>query len=120
MPSLIQGRIVFPLTPVPDPQGRNAKPNRPFVVVSSNSVITGGGPLELIGITSENYPEQANDQVDLPTGPHTRTKLKEPWSAALCTWKIMLRPDQFRISDGFAIPKVLFKILEKLKSFDAK
>jgi len=78
VPSLIQGRIVFPLTPVPDPQGRNAKPNRPFVVVSPDSVIRTSGPVELIGITSENYPDQANDQVELPAGPKTRTKLREP------------------------------------------
>ena len=120
MPSLIQGRIVFPIKPVPDPQGRNPKPNRPFVVVSPDSAIKADGAVDLLGITSENYPDQAANQVELPTGPHTRTRLKEPWSAALCTWKITLHPDEFRISDGFVVPRVLFKILEKLKSIDAE
>lgn len=115
VPSLIQGRIVFPIEPVPDPQRRNPKPNRPFVVVSSNETIKAGGPIDLIGITSENYPDQADNQVELTTGPQTRTKLKEPWSAALCTWRISLRPDQFRISEGFVIPKTMFQILKKLK-----
>ncbi len=115
MPSLIQGRIVFPIRPVPDPQGRNAKPNRPFVVISSNEEIQAGGLIDLIGITSKNDPEQAENQVELPTGYQALTNLKGPWSAALCTWKIALQSDEFQLGKGFVRPKELRAILQKLK-----
>ena len=50
-PSLIQGRIVYPIDAVPDPLALTAKADRGFVVVTPDAVIRQGGKLKLVAIT---------------------------------------------------------------------
>src|SRR5207244_4208879 len=87
VPSLIQGRIVYPIVPIHDPQGRNPKPGRPFVVISRNEEIAQEDRVLAVGITGELDQSPADHCVELPHGPRCKTGLSKP-SAALCTWLI--------------------------------
>lgn len=84
MPSLVHGRVVYPRVPIPDPQGRNPKPGRPFVVISSTEDLAAGLPIQAVGITSNLTQSPPEDYVALPWGRNARTGLTEE-SAALCT-----------------------------------
>ncbi|MBY0522564.1 MAG: hypothetical protein K2R98_04175 [Gemmataceae bacterium] len=53
MPSLVQGRVVYPTVKVPDPQGNNPKEGRPFVVITGNEDIAKADRVVAIGITGE-------------------------------------------------------------------
>ena len=64
MAAIIQGRIVYPVDPVPDPQGRNPKSGRPFVVISDLQSIRTGGVLRLVGISRDVYGK--DEEVELP------------------------------------------------------
>src|SRR5207244_11448350 len=87
-----------------DPQGRNPKVNRPFVVVTSDADLAAGCPrIQLIGITTALHESPADHYVVLPFGPHAKTRLKVP-SGALCTWLIEVDRESVRISDGYVGP----------------
>src|SRR5579859_7196310 len=102
-PPLIQGRIVFPRTPVPDPQGRNAKPGRPFVVITSSQEISSADVIQIVGITDELTESPSEHYVDLQWGPQARTRLRSR-SAALCTWLVAVRKDEVDIGLGYVVP----------------
>lgn len=114
MPSLIQGRVVYPKIPVADPQGQNPKPGRPFVVISNNNDIKAGGPIYAAGITSIFDASQADIYVPLPYGPTAKSGLKRE-SAAVCTWVIRINPDDVDVSPGFIHLSLVDCIVENIE-----
>jgi hypothetical protein len=118
VPALVQGRVIYPKIPVPDPQGKNPKVGRPFIVVTINEDIKKGGPIYAVGVTTIFDASQSDLYVPLPYGPTARTGLTRQ-SAALCTWVIDIPPDQVDVGPGFIHPSLVAKIgenIEKLKS----
>jgi hypothetical protein len=69
----MQGRVIYPKIPVPDPQGQNPKEGRPFVVVTINDAIKNGAPIYAVGITTTFDGSQSDLYVPLPYGPTART-----------------------------------------------
>lgn len=117
MPALVQGRIVFPIDAIPDPQGRNPKENRPFVVISSREDIEAGKDLTIVGVT-KSVPNPVTDEyVELPFGPYALTKFQQR-CAALCTWVKTLPQDAVEVGDGFVKPTPLLAIVKKVHSID--
>lgn len=114
MPSLIQGRVIYPKVAIPDPQGRNAKEGRPFVVVTTNDDIKKGALIFAVGITAYFDPAEQDRYVPLPYGPTARTGLKKE-SAALCTWVIAIPSDQIDIGPGYIHPSLVDQIIEKIE-----
>ncbi len=118
MPALVQGRVIYPKIPVPDPQGQNPKEGRPFVVITINDDIKKGEPIYAVGITTTFDEGQSDLYVPLPYGPTARTGLKRE-SAAHCTWVIEIPSDQVDVGPGYIHPSLVAKIaenIEKLKS----
>jgi hypothetical protein len=113
VPNLVQGRIVYPVDPVPDPQGKNPKANRPFVVISTRREIENGAELRLVGISRDVYGK--DDEVELPWGPMCHTQLRQK-SAAICSWIVSVRQDRIEASKGIVPPVQLRAILEKTRS----
>lgn len=114
---IFQGRIVFPLDPVPDPQGQNPKANRPFVVVSRPQDIATGGPLHLVGISSTSL--GGADEVELPWGPNCQTRLSKR-SVAICSWQIHVAQDRVEVSRGLVPPTELREILRRLSELNGR
>lgn len=112
MPSIIQGRIVYPIDPIPDPQGKNPKPNRPFVVISTPDEIKSGASLTVIGISSTVRND--SDEVELPYGPICRTGLHRR-SVAICSWKKSVEQSRVEVGRGFVRPVQLKEILLKAR-----
>ncbi len=110
MPSITQGRIVYALDPIPDPQGRNPKRNRPFVVISTFAEIENGERLTVVGISRSV--RGGPDEVELPYGPSCHTRLRER-SAAQCSWTTEIQQDRVEVQNGFVPPTYLRQILEK-------
>ncbi len=112
-PSLIRGRIVFPTVPIPDPQGQNPKPGRPFVVLTANEDIKSSDRIQAIGITSQLRESPQEHYVVLPWGKGCRTGLTQE-SAALCTWLIDIAKQDMQIGRGYVDPNLLEEIATKL------
>jgi hypothetical protein len=115
VPSLVQGRIVYPKVPVPDPQGQNPKPNRPFVVISTNDDIAAGERIEAIGITGELDPSTPDLYVPLKYGPHAKTGLTKR-CAAHCRWLITILPSDVAIGKGHVSAEYVEQIIEKVNA----
>ncbi len=114
MPSLFQGRIVFALDPIPDPQGRNPKANRPFIVISDNEYIAANPDVVGVAVSSKTFYDGDNI-VALPLHqgyPQTYTKLDKP-SVAVCDWTASLPQSRIDIGNGYIKPKELKAILQK-------
>ena len=111
MTDIVQGRIVYSLTPVSDPQGKNPKIGRPFVVISTPEQIANGEDLELIAITGTIT--GGADEVELPYSNNKKrpsmTGLTRK-SVALCGWRTSLPQKDIRIG-GFVRPSELLAIL---------
>jgi hypothetical protein len=113
VPPLVQGRIVYSKVPIPDPQGRNPKPRRPFVVITRTEDIAASG-IQAVGITDELSESPADHYVALPWGAHARTGLTKK-CAALCTWLINTEPHKVEIGSGHVSAKYVLAIIEKVK-----
>jgi hypothetical protein len=113
VPSLVRGRVVYPTLPIPDPQGKNPKEGRPFVVISGDEDITKGESILAIGITSELQISPDDHFVQLPYGPTAKTGLKQK-SAALCTWLIEISPEKVDVSKGYIHPDLIDQIVKKV------
>jgi hypothetical protein len=110
----LQGRIVYPRTPIPDPRGKNPKSGRPFVVITSNEELAGGcDPIQAVGITSELSGSPRDHYVLLPFGAHAKTRLSVE-SAALCTWVIEIARAKVDVSEGFVGPAYIQQIVDVL------
>jgi hypothetical protein len=114
VPAIVYGRIVYPLAPVADPQGRNPKPGRPFVVVSTPQEIKSGSALKLVGITSELHSSPPDHYVALPYGKHALTRFDEA-CAALCTWQITLEASEVEVSNRLVRPAIVETIRERVR-----
>ena len=114
MPSLLQGRIVYCRKPVPDPQGRNPKPNRPFVVLTHNDDIKGQSRVQGAGITDELHLSPKDHYYPLSTGPGSVHKCT-PGSAVLCTFLVSLDVADLDIGEGYLKAKQVFDVIEKVK-----
>lgn len=114
MPSLMQGRLIYPKIAIPDPQGQNPKEGRPFVVVTINEDLKKGGPVYAVGITSTFDESQTDLYVPLPYGPTARSGLKIK-SAAYCLWVIDIPPDQVEVGQGFIHPRLVDEIADKVE-----
>lgn len=114
MPAIVQGRIVFPLDPIPDPQGRNPKARRPFVVISPPQDILSGAPLAIIGISSTFH--GGEDEVELPYGPNCQTGLRQA-SAAICSWMVSVGQDRVEVGKGYVKPVLLQRIMLKAREY---
>ena len=112
MPNIVQGRIVYPTDPVPDPQGKNPKPDRPFVVVSTPQEIRTGADLRLVGISRDVFGYE--DEVELPWGPNCHTYLRQR-SAAICSWIVSVPQNRVEVSRGIVPPLQLREILHKIR-----
>jgi hypothetical protein len=106
MPALVQGRVIYPKIAVPDPQGQNPKPGRPFVVVTTNDDLKKGGPIHAVGITTFFDISQTDLYVPLPFGPTARTGLKID-SAALCAWVIEIDRNNVEVGSGYIHPSLV-------------
>lgn len=113
MPLLIQVRIVYPEVAIPDPQGNNPKPCRPFVVITRNDEIHENATIHAVGITSSLDQSPAENLVVLPYGPNARTGLKAK-SAALCTWVIDIACDQVAFDRNHVSAVHIAEIIEKV------
>ncbi len=111
MPPITQGRIVYPVDPIPDPQGRNPKSGRPFVVVSDPQSISTGGAVRLVGISRDVYGKA--EEVELPWGPSCLTHLRQK-SAAICSWVVEVPQDKVAVSKGIVPPVPLKQILKRI------
>lgn len=111
---LIPGRIVYPEDAIPDPQGKNPKEGRPFVVVSKKADIAAGRDLDIVGITSDIRGDF--DEVPLPFGYGSKTKLSWP-SVALCRWTATVSQKRVHLG-GIVRPTDLRDILIKLAALD--
>jgi hypothetical protein len=69
LPALVRGRIIYAKIAIPDPQGQNPKPGRPFVVISRPEDINSGASIQAVGITTELQGSPADHYVALPYGP---------------------------------------------------
>lgn len=118
MPSLTQGRVIYPKIPIPDPQGQNPKAGRPFVVVSTNEDIKQAHNLHAVGITTTFDESETHLYVPLPHGPTARSGLKRE-SAAVCSWVIEISPDQVEIGSGYIHPSLIDQIAEKIEKLGA-
>jgi hypothetical protein len=118
VPALVQGRVIYPKIPVPDPQGQNPKEGRPFVVVNINEDIKKGGPIYAVGITTTFDESQLDLYVPLPYGPTARTGLKRE-SAALCNWVIDIPPDHVDVGPGYIHPSLVARIAENIEKLNS-
>jgi mRNA-degrading endonuclease toxin of MazEF toxin-antitoxin module len=113
VPSLVRGRIVYPKVAIPDPQGRNPKEGRPFVVISRDEEIQKGDTIQAVGITGELHESPTDHYVELPSGPNAKSGLKQK-SAALCTWLIDIAQDHVEVSKGHIRADLLEQIVVKV------
>ena len=113
MSTLCQGRIVHALDAICDPQGRNPKENRPFVVVSTPEEIDRDDDLHLVAISSR--PPTSDDDVPLPwaAGGRCMTGLSMP-SVAVCSWTERVPQDRVTVGRGFVRPSELEQILRNV------
>jgi hypothetical protein len=81
VPSIVRGRVVYPKVAIPDPQGKNPKPGRPFVVISQAEEIKNGERIRAVGITGELKQAPDDHYVDLPWGPTAKTGLTQKSAA---------------------------------------
>lgn len=116
-PQILQGRIVYALDAIPDPQGWNPKPNRPFVVISSRDEIATHDAVRVVAISRNVFGEPF--EVLLPFGPYALTRLTEK-SAAICTWVTLIRKDRLEVRKGFVPPAVVEQVLIKVAEFAGK
>jgi hypothetical protein len=114
VPAIVYGRIVYPLVPLPDPQGRNPKEGRPFVVISTPQQIQEGCDIELVGITSELSSSPAEDYAPIPWGHCATTRLTKK-SAALCTWRVTLSQSDVEAGRGIVPPRYVEEIRTKVE-----
>lgn len=118
MPLIVRGRIVYPTIAIPDPQGRNPKEGRPFVVISRDDECEKGERIRAVGITGELSQSPSDHYVLLPHGPTAKTGLRQK-SAALCSWLIEISQDRVDVGAGYVrgslVDEIVVKVLE-LKS----
>ena len=114
MPSLVQGRIVYSKVPIPDPQGRNPKPGRPFVIITRSGEIAASDTVQAVGITDELGESPKDHYILLPWGENARTGLKTK-SAALCTWLVSISRDKLEVGRGHINAELVLAIVEKVK-----
>ncbi len=114
MSSVYQGRIVIALCAIPDPRGKNAKPKRPFVVISTPAEIATGGAF--FGVAITGYENDESTDVVLPFanfGQYSHTKLTKH-SVANCKWIELFERDQVDLSGSAHVPsKCLRDIIMK-------
>jgi mRNA-degrading endonuclease toxin of MazEF toxin-antitoxin module len=113
VPSLIRGRIVYPRIAIADPQGRNPKEGRPFVVISSDAEIQNADTIHAVGITSELQSSPEDQFVLLPYGPNAKSGIKQK-SAALCTWLIEISVVKLDVARGYVHPNLVDEIVKKI------
>src|SRR6476620_6576842 len=104
VPSLIQGRIVFARKAIVDPQGKNPKCDRPFVIISPTAQILPGKFVVGVAISS--------DQIDLPFGDNAKAGLKIQ-CAAICDWLVALKQDELDFGTSFLSAAYLEEIIKK-------
>ena len=118
MPSLIQGRVIYPKVAIPDPQGHNPKEGRPFIVMTTNDDIKKGAPIYAVGISTTFDASNKDIIVVLPYGPTARSGLKRE-SAAVCNWIIQIAPDNIDVGPGYIHPRLVIEIAEKIEKLGA-
>lgn len=84
MPKLTPGRIVYPDIPVPDPNGKNPKSGRPFVIIGGDQDIA-AGRVRIVAITSTLDEPLGPEYVKLQWGYQSQSKLSVK-SVAQCGW----------------------------------
>jgi hypothetical protein len=117
--SIVRGRIVFPKVAIPDPQGQNPKPGRPFVVISQRAEIENGDRIRAVGITGEVRQSPPEFYVELPWGPNAKTGLRQK-SAALCNWLIAISQDNVDVGKGIIRPDLVDEIYTKVLELNAE
>jgi mRNA-degrading endonuclease toxin of MazEF toxin-antitoxin module len=113
VPSLVRGRIVYPVIAIPDPQGANPKEGRPFVVISRDEDIKKGDSIQAVGITTQLDQCPPGHHVILPYGPTAKSGLKQK-CVALCTWLIDISPQNVDISAGYIHPDLVDDIVKSV------
>jgi mRNA-degrading endonuclease toxin of MazEF toxin-antitoxin module len=115
MPIIVRGRIIYPKTAIPDPQGQNPKDGRPFVVISRDEEIEKGDRIRAVGITGELRQAPAEHYVPLPWGPTAKSGLRQK-SSALCSWFIEISQDRVDVGNGYlrgsVVDEIVVKVLE--------
>jgi hypothetical protein len=111
---LIQGRIAYARISIADPQGKNPKTNRPFVIITHFDDIKGAETVQGVAITSELAGSPDAHYYKLPTGPGRRKHGCSDDSAALCTWIENLNPDDLDMG-GFLEPRFVHAIVIKVR-----
>ena len=114
MPTLIQSRIVYVRSAIPDPQGRNAKPNRPFLVLTPTEKIATSDDVLLIAI-SHQQGRTGKHVVPLRwanPGVKCSTRFTSP-GFAICNWAITHPKSDLDFDEGFVPPKEMRDITTK-------
>ena len=119
MPAIIRGRIVYSKIAIPDPQGRNPKPSRPFVVISHDEDIKNLDHVQAVGITGELRESPDEYYVEWAWGPAAKAGLKQK-SAALCSWRIEIPKAQLDVGKGFVRADLVDEIYAKVLQLNAK
>jgi hypothetical protein len=119
VPSIVRGRIIYPKIAIPDPQGKNPKIGRPFVVISRDEDIKNLDHVQAIGITGELKESPPDHYVELPWGPTAKTGLKQK-SAAPCSWQIEIPKSQVDVGKGFVRADLVDAIYAKVLQLNAE
>jgi len=107
-----QGRIVFLSEGIPDPQGRNPKPNRPFLVLTPSDQVDQTGFVEVVSISSTFTYPLSDDLVILPYGRGCITRLSSP-SVAVCGWRACISVNLIAKTGGHVGPAIMEQIVAK-------
>ena len=117
MASIVQGRIIYALDPIPDREGRNPKKNRPFVVLSTDDELKLGDDLFVVAISHTVV--GAAEEVELQWGRNSLTHLPTK-SAAICDWTTTLTRSRVDVRKGFVRPVYLREILQKVALYSGE
>lgn len=112
------GEIVRAIN-LPDSEGRNPKPFRPCVVVTSDEDLAAGAPIVVLGISTllPGRPHPTAVPLAWKDGGHPRTGLKKR-CAVFVTWRVVVTPDRI-ISEGRTTsPLERLAIAEALQKLD--
>ena len=113
-PNFCYGRIVHVRSAVPDPQGRNPKAGRPFVVLTPPKEIEAADSLLIIAISHE-VGDDVDYAVELPWGRGCSTGFTEPGSFAICNWHRDHPKSDLDVKASFIKPKELYQIETKYR-----
>lgn len=105
MPTIVPGRILYPKTPLPDPNGVNEKQHG-YVVISDVPEIRRGEPFWCVATTSLIRNEHDEVLLVWQKNADCTTKFWKPTVAKVC-WHEWAFIDEWTISKGYVKPNIV-------------